>query len=104
MPALQVKDCPQSVYDQLKQCAVDEDRSLAQQTLHILKEFLATRCDGSPAGERAAVCAQRELLFAEIQELDPLPLLDGFSSTAEMVRSDREERDFRMGARWERTA
>ena len=40
MPSLQIKDCPQGIYDDLKLCALREDRSMAQQALHIIREYL----------------------------------------------------------------
>lgn len=43
MPPLQVKDCPQDVYEKLRECAQRENRSIAQQTLTILQEYLGMR-------------------------------------------------------------
>ena len=40
MPALQVKDFPGDLYLDLKACANAEDRSVSQQTLHILRQYL----------------------------------------------------------------
>ena len=40
MPALQVKDFPDDLYAELKECAANEDRSISQQTLHILRQYL----------------------------------------------------------------
>ena len=47
MPALQVKDCPASVYEQLRACADEENRSIAQQTLTIIQDFPAARERGT---------------------------------------------------------
>ena len=43
MPPLQVKDCPQDVYEKLRECAQRDNRSMAQQTLTILQEYLGMR-------------------------------------------------------------
>lgn len=40
MPALQVRDFPDDLYAELKSCAAEEDRSISQQTVHILREYL----------------------------------------------------------------
>ena len=43
MPALQVKDCPHDVYEKLRECAAEENRSISQQALTILEDYLAMR-------------------------------------------------------------
>ena len=43
MPALQVRDCPMEVYEKLRACAAAENRSIAQQTLTIIEEYLDMR-------------------------------------------------------------
>ena len=43
MPALQVKDCPADVYERLRKCAEEENRSISQQTLTIIEDYLAMR-------------------------------------------------------------
>ncbi len=40
MTALQVKDFPADLYDDLRACAVASDRSISQQTVHIIREYL----------------------------------------------------------------
>lgn len=52
MPALQVRDCPEDLYEELKLYALRDDRSLAQQTLHVLKRYVAE--------QRKAPCAQSD--------------------------------------------
>ena len=37
MPALQVRDFPDDLYAELKNCAAEEDRSISQQTVHIAR-------------------------------------------------------------------
>ena len=43
MPALQVKDCPADVYERLRICASEENRSISQQALTIIEDFLDLR-------------------------------------------------------------
>ena len=43
MPALQVRDFPDDLYAELKNCAAEEDRSISQQTVHIVREYLSAR-------------------------------------------------------------
>lgn len=40
MPALQVRDFPEDLYEKLKECAEQEHRSIAQQTTYILSRYL----------------------------------------------------------------
>lgn len=41
MPALQVKDFPADLYEDLRACAAENDRSISQQTTSILRSYLA---------------------------------------------------------------
>ncbi|MBQ6452829.1 MAG: hypothetical protein IJJ14_00555, partial [Coriobacteriales bacterium] len=43
MPLLQVRDCPEDVYEALRERAKRENRSIAQQTITILQEHLGLR-------------------------------------------------------------
>lgn len=105
MPALQVKDFPSDVYDDLRECAAQEDRSIAQQTVHILKRYLAlykaaAHTSGSPEAAvfntiedaTAARIKQREEVLRQIAELPPLELPPEYESTADLIRECREER------------
>ena len=38
MPALQVKDFPNDLYEDLRACAMMQDRNISQQTVHVLRE------------------------------------------------------------------
>ena len=49
MPALQVRELPEDIYVQLKRCASENHRSIAQQTTTLIEEGLARR--GYAAGE-----------------------------------------------------
>lgn len=114
MPALQVKDCPDNVYEKLRKCAADENRSISQQTLTILEQYLGLRDGGTfPAqGPRerastiapakvgffraedrdgASFLARRQKAFERIHELSPIPIDGGCPSTIELLAQSREE-------------
>lgn len=116
MPALQVKDFPGDLYLDLKACANAEDRSVSQQTLHILRQYLkAYRQLGgrtewkvvpvelvpdegkarsrTQEEERQERIEQRQKVLERIHELPKFDVPDDFPSPAEIVRQMREERD-----------
>ena len=60
-PPLQVKDCPTEVYERLRACAARENRSIAQQTLTIIEEYLGMRPASNPEPVSASNPAPRRL-------------------------------------------
>lgn len=111
MPALQVKDFPADVYDELRNCANSEDRSISQQTVHILRKYLAlykeaarfssnpeqlvfnsTHEDNASPELSNARFERRERALQRAAELPPVGIPDGYSSIAEMIREDRDAR------------
>lgn len=56
MPALQIRDVPEDIYNEYKRRCAAEDRSMAQQTLRLIKAYLA---NNAPDG--AALVAFGEL-------------------------------------------
>ena len=60
MPALQVKECPVHVYERLRECAEKENRSIAQQTLTIIEEYLGLR-----PGAQAAAASTESLIAGD---------------------------------------
>ena len=99
MPSLQIKDCPQEVYDDLKLCALQEDRSMAQQALHIIREYLRAygepqvpseveNCSGRSAGHERV--RQREALLKSVSDRKRITEVPaGYVSVADMVRAQR---------------
>lgn len=51
MPALQVRDFPDELYVQLKECADNEHRSIAQQTIVAVEEMLRARASAAERRE-----------------------------------------------------
>ena len=109
MPPLQVKDCPQDVYERLRACAGEENRSIAQQALTIIEDFLDMR---EVLGARAAVrsrwaasyasaeegaahpvdyAAKRARAFARIDALEPIPAGARIPSAVDLLAEIREE-------------
>ena len=124
MPPLQVRDLPQEIYEQFKQIAELEHRSLAQQTIVALEYYLASHeiRDGKVV-EKGADRAKQPFvpfekdgitymvdpnetpeerkarvnaLFDRIRSRKPLPVLPGYESIADMIREEREARTDRI--------
>ena len=119
MPALQVKDCPADVYEKLRKCAEEENRSISQQTLTIIEDFLALRereraaaatgitaptANGEPrirvkvrpiygpeANDDIDYAARLREKMERIRALPPIPHIEGMPSAAEMIRQIRDE-------------
>ena len=110
MPALQVRDLPQNVYDALSASAERDHRSLAQQTTYILEQYLmgdGRRFHAEPRAplapsfetdeEIAARAERKRQVFARIEARGPLRVPDDFPDVVELIREGREERDARIG-------
>lgn len=110
MPALQVRDFPDELYEQLKAYAASQHRSVAQQTIVAVEQMLAhpeaSHCwdgerlyravrpqfDFDTEEERATRIEKRKRLFAEMDKVawkKPKPASDEIVA---MVREGREER------------
>lgn len=118
MPALQVRDCPEGIYKALSACAEEEHRSLSQQIVVALEDYLERRerqkqveamldrdmplpphpwepgyrayVDSKKAHE-ARVRQRREAL-ERIASCPPHIVPDDFPSVEEIVREMRDER------------
>lgn len=111
MPSLQVKDFPEELYTSLRDCAIQQDRSISQQTVHVLREYIKRyehlKCDDAsifaseqppigntpPEDEREERIERRKALFAEADRLPKYELPEGFPAASEMIRQMRDERD-----------
>lgn len=113
MPAIQVKDCPQDVYDQLKAYAARDDRSLAQEMLAIFKWYFASQSHTAESNAPGTTipfpattpktrspyveshipgrAARRKAILERVSNLsDYTPAGDG-KSTVDLLRESREE-------------
>ena len=105
MPALQVKDCPLEVYERLRACAASENRSISQQALTIIEQFLdmweslrsiaptsavasSYYIEGSNGGDYAR---KHKEAFERIKKLRPIPHDDTCPSTVEILAQIRKE-------------
>ena len=80
MPLLQVRNLPDDLYEKLSSVAAADNRSIAQETIVLLRKALELK------GERVA---RRKQLFEEIQSRT-IPNVDSFPDAAELIRKDRE--------------
>ena len=81
MPLLQVRDCPDDLYSSLSVRAKEQNRSIAQQTVFILKETFALQEDAKRINRSKALNA-----------LDALNLEMPLSapSAVSLIRSERD--------------
>ena len=106
MPPLQVKDFPADVYERLRVCAQEENRSISQQTITIIEDFLDMRDGLKTAAQTRSTrmrpssvrevddtdyLARRLETFARIDELPPIPVTDRCPSSVEILAQIREE-------------
>lgn len=107
MPALQVKDCPEAVYEQLRQCAAEQNRSISQQALTIIEGFLneypGRRSGPQHANARAGSFSfkahepaaygieKRKAAFDRIDRLPPLAADPSAPSSVDLLAHIREE-------------
>lgn len=117
MPALQVRDFPEDVYQQLKERAKLDRRSLSQEVIYLVVKglnakdetyvrvgerlFHETRAswlrelDEDPE-EREHRARKREALFARIDARGPIGSDDDPIDSARLVREGRAERDWQI--------
>lgn len=80
MALLQVRDCPTDLYENLTNRAKSENRSIAQQTIYILKNSL-----GSSDANK-----QRRKKTLELLAEKPMILPEGSPMPADLIREDRD--------------
>lgn len=115
MPALQVKDFPDDLYEELRECAAQECRSVSQQTIYGLREFLRMHkayqsvknalwaapyftdlLEDDEKQKRLKRAKRRRELREQIREQEPASIPDDFPSAAEIIQEMREERANRI--------
>lgn len=97
MPALQVRDFPEDLYEELRACAASEQRSISQQTIVAVRDYLDVRNGRMPSrqrdsGESPSYVQKRERLFDRIHELPPFKVPPDFPEPGELIRQIRDER------------
>lgn len=102
MPALQVRDFPEDLYEELRVYAAERHRSMAQQTIVAVEQMMhgTVPGDGPTAAmvefqeikKRADRMAKRERILKRAEKLrETLP--PDMPSPVDMLREAREERD-----------
>ena len=94
MPALQVRDFPEDLYEKLKEVAQQEHRSIAQQTIVAVKSYVEVGNWGisQREQERLDTLARRKALFDRIDALPPFEVPDDFPTPQEIIREMRDGR------------
>jgi plasmid stability protein len=80
MALLQVRNCPDDLYEVLTVIAQSEHRSVAQQTVVLLK---------SAIGGQEQKRKYRQVLLDSLRLREPI-LAEGYPSPADLVREDRD--------------
>lgn len=80
MPLLQVRDLPKDLYEKLSLVAAADNRSLAQETIVLLRKAL---------GLEQERIARRRKILEEIRSRK-IPRVDDLPDPAELIREDRE--------------
>ena len=80
MPLLLVRDVPMDLYEKLSQVAEAENRSIAQETIVLLKKALNYQ------EERIA---RRKQVLNDIKNTK-IPNVDSFPSSVDLIREDRD--------------
>jgi len=78
MPTLQVRDLPEDIYTQLNYLATKEHRSLAQETIVLLKEGMVSRLGNKE---------RRRKLIETIKESD---IDNNLPDPVQLIREDRD--------------
>ena len=96
MPALQVRDFPDELYEELRLCAQQEYRSITQQTVVAVKDYLrrkeeqvAQKSEHTPTID---YIERRRQLFERIDALPTVVDPEGFPTPQEIIRELRDSR------------
>jgi hypothetical protein len=80
MPLLQVRDIPNDLYETLSKVAAAENRSIAQETIVLLKKALNFQQEN---------LSRRKRILEEIQALN-FTGTDAFPNPADLIREERD--------------
>ena len=99
MPALQIRDLPQGLYDELKLRAEREHRSLAQQATVAIEQHLrlvpSVEQSTRPLTEEEecqARVAKRKAIFARIDAMPKVETPEDFPTPEKIIRELRDSR------------
>jgi hypothetical protein len=97
MPALQVRDFPADLYENLPEREKQEHRSISQQTIvaireHLAQESSAWRQTGGQTTTESSYLGRREKFFENLDALPKLIVPEDFPTPEEIVREIRDSR------------
>ena len=94
MPALQVRDFPDQLYEELRLCAQREYRSIAQQAIFAVQDYLARENKRIAEAEKPKTdyAERRQQVFERIDSLPPFELPEGFPTPQQIIRELRDQR------------
>jgi plasmid stability protein len=99
MPALQVREFPIDLYEELRVYAAQENRSIAQQTIVAVREYLhtanriiSTEPESAVANATSERVERRRRYFEHLEAYPKVIIPDDFPSPEEIVRQIRDER------------
>lgn len=96
MPALQVRDFPEDLHDQLKERARRDHRSVSQEVTIAIDEFLAQHPNGHETfryvPKNDDIAERHRRVFAEIDALPIIEVPDDFPTPEQIVREMRDSR------------
>ena len=81
MAILQVRDVPDELYESLSAIAREENRSISQETIILLKNALKLK-----TGRKA----KRNFILAEIDQLKSLEKQNNLPAPEDLIREDRD--------------
>ena len=92
MPALQIRDLPQGLYDELKLRAEREHRSLAQQATVAIEEHLRMVPHAEQPARQLTEEEERKAIFARIDAMPKAEIPEDFPTPEEIIRELRDSR------------
>lgn len=104
MPAFQIRDLPECLYDELRLRAQMEHRSMAQQATVAIEQHLRLvpaedhrPCPRGEAETRATRAARCRAIFDEVDRMRGSAALNDAPSVVDLIAEGRRERDGRFG-------
>ena len=98
MPLLQVRDFPEELYSQLKIAAKAANRSLTQQTVVVMREYLSGKQTGESTADtkREAGKVRRREAFAAIERFNQENpgIFKDSADPVDLIRNDRDHDRF----------
>jgi len=96
MVALQVRDFPPELYEELRACAQREHRSIAQQTIVAVQYYLVHQNERIESAQRTPAhidrIERRKRIFERIDALPTFKDPEGFPTPEQIVREMRDSR------------